>query len=215
MRSDDSLQDGEFYLLEVLTTSYRFECIMCRLLRRGRWHVRDAGIREWARQRFRSAIFELDTISKRVLVNDTIHKLPMSFITTIPALLALHIETALDSSEPELVQSMARISIQQTMLALNQLQEVPAIKRALPAFEMVLSRNKLYPAALGDGEHSTVHAASTENTMDGSNILSQAQSDSLSFQLDQNEHPFSYGDFLGFDFLDRWQMEQLDFTGIY
>ncbi|KAF4949248.1 hypothetical protein FSARC_13554 [Fusarium sarcochroum] len=215
MRSDHPFHDGEFYLLDVLTTSYRFECIMCRLLRRGRWQVRDVGIREWAQQRFRSAIFELDTISKRVLVNDTIHKLPMSFITTIPALLALHIESALDSSEPELVQSMARISIQQTMLALHQLQETPAIKRALPAFEMVLSRNKLYPAVLSDGDQSTLQPVSTESTMDGSNTLSQAQSDSLSFPLDQNEHPFSYGDFLGFDFLDRWQMEQLDFTGIY
>lgn len=71
-----SFADGEIYHLEALTTSYRFECIMCRLLRRGRWQMSDGGLREWAQQRFRSAIFELDTIVKRVMINNTIQKLP-------------------------------------------------------------------------------------------------------------------------------------------
>ncbi|KAF4451650.1 hypothetical protein F53441_5329 [Fusarium austroafricanum] len=150
MQPATSFTEGEFYHLQALTTSYRFECIMCRLLRRGRWQIRDGELREWAQQRFRSAIGELDNIVKRVMINNAMQKLPITFITTITALLALHVESALDSSESALIRSMARISIQHTMLALDQIRDIPAIKRALPAFESVLSKNKLYPCCLVD-----------------------------------------------------------------
>ncbi|KAF4957113.1 hypothetical protein FGADI_3332 [Fusarium gaditjirri] len=158
--------DGEIYHLEALTISYRFECIMCRWLRRGRWQMSDGGLREWAQQRFRSAIFELDTIVKRVMINNTIQKLPTTFITTITALLALHIESALDAAESSLIRSMARISVQHTMLALDQIRDTPAIKRALPAFEIVLSKNKLYPMSTSDTEQvNTMQAISQDPTL--------------------------------------------------
>ena len=44
------------------------------------------------------------------------------------ALLALHIESALDPTETDLVRSMAQISVTQTMLLLTQGKEIPAIK---------------------------------------------------------------------------------------
>ncbi|KAL7769964.1 hypothetical protein ACKLNR_001348 [Fusarium oxysporum f. sp. zingiberi] len=208
-----SFADGEIYHLEALTTSYRFECIMCRLLRRGRWQMSDGGLREWAQQRFRSAIFELDTIVKRVMINNTIQKLPTTFITTITALLALHIESALDAAESSLIRSMARISVQHTMLALDQIRDTPAIKRALPAFEIVLSKNKLYPMSSSDTEQiNTMQAISQDQTLSDGHILQPPQAD---MTLPQDDQSFLYGDFIGFDFLDRWQMEQLDFTGIY
>ncbi|KAJ4117487.1 Fusaric acid cluster transcription factor fub12 [Fusarium equiseti] len=211
MKSDDAGLEGEMYYSEALTTSYRFECIMCRLLRRGRWPVKDETVREWAKERFRAATLELDSILKRVLMGDTIRKMPTTFITTITALLALHIESALDPSESDLVRSMARISIQYTMLALNQIQDTPAIKRALPAFEMVLSKNKLYPASVGDIAESE---APRDNTVDKSIEVATLQDPSFSREEDETL-PFLGGDFSGFEFFDRWQMEQLDFTGIY
>ncbi|KAF9768190.1 Fusaric acid cluster transcription factor fub12 [Fusarium sp. DS 682] len=208
-----SFPDGEIYHLEALTISYRFECIMCRLLRRGRWQMSDEGLRDWAQQRFRAAIFELDTIVKRVMINNTIQKLPTPFITTITALLALHIESALDASESSLIRSMARISIQHTMLALDQIRDTPAIKRALPAFEIVLSKNKLFPMPSNDTEQiNTMQAISQDQSMNDGHILQPAQAD---MALPQDDQSLLYGDFIGFDFLDRWQMEQLDFTGIY
>jgi hypothetical protein len=76
MQSAHSREESDIYLLEALTTSYRFECIMFRLLCRGRWKVRDTRVREWAQQRFRSAMLELDTIVKRVLVDNTIREMP-------------------------------------------------------------------------------------------------------------------------------------------
>ncbi|TXC08965.1 hypothetical protein FocTR4_00004477 [Fusarium oxysporum f. sp. cubense] len=182
-----SFADGEIYHLEALTTSYRFECIMCRLLRRGRWQMSDDGLREWAQQRFRSAIFELDTIVKRVMINNTIQKLPTTFITTITALLALHIESALDAAESSLIRSMARISVQHTMLALDQIRDTPAIKRALPAFEIVLSKNKLYPMSSSDTEQiNTMQAISQDQTLSDGHILQPAQADMTLPQDDQS-----------------------------
>ncbi|RBR26408.1 uncharacterized protein FIESC28_00813 [Fusarium coffeatum] len=211
MKSDDAGLEGEMYYSEALTTSYRFECIMCRLLRRGRWPVRDETVREWAKERFRAATLELDSILKRVLMGDTIRKMPTTFITTITALLALHIESALDPSESDLVRSMARISIQYTMLALNQIQDTPAIKRALPAFEMVLSKNKLYPASVGDSPQTAIPL---DNKIGGT--IEVATQPNSTFAEEENEMlPFLSGDLSGFEFFDRWQMEQLDFTGIY
>ncbi|KAI8713678.1 Zn(2)-C6 fungal-type domain-containing protein [Fusarium sp. LHS14.1] len=213
MRSASSSTEDEIYHIEVLTTSYRFECILCRLLRRGRWQIRDSSLCEWAQQRFRSAIFELNTIVQRVMINNTIQKLPTTFITTITALLALHIESTRDSSESSLIRSMARISIQHTMLALDQIRDTPAIKRALPAFEMVLSKNKLYPVSLSDAEQvSIMHPISQDDSLNDRHVLLPTQSD---MAFSQNEQSFLSGDFIGFEFLDQWQIGQLDFTGIY
>ncbi|KAF5550813.1 cutinase transcription factor 1 beta [Fusarium napiforme] len=190
-----SFADSEIYHLEALTTSYRFECIMCRLLRRGRWQMSDGGLREWAQQRFRSAIFELDTIVKRVMINNTIQKLPTTFITTITALLALHIESALDAAESSLIRSMARISVQHTMLALDQIRDTPAIKRALPAFEIVLYKNKLYPMSTSDTEQiNTIQTIPQDQNLSNGHMLQPPQPD---MTLPQDDQSFLYGDFIG------------------
>ncbi|KAI6771339.1 hypothetical protein HG531_008964 [Fusarium graminearum] len=213
MTPSDSPTNDEMYLLEVLTTSYRFECVVCRSLRRGRWGIRSEDVRKWARDRFRDATLELDSILKKVLLSGIIKKIPTTFITTIAALLALHIESALDSSQSDIARSMARVSIQFTMLALNQIQDTPAIKRALPAFEMVLSKNKLYPSSLHDVAQVETHGLQEGNVEDES-VHVAMQSDP-SFPQDTNDQvSFLGGDIAGFEFFDRWQMEQLDFTGI-
>ncbi|KAM0342921.1 hypothetical protein ACHAPU_009125 [Fusarium lateritium] len=212
MHLGKSLPGSDIFILEALTTSYRFECIMCRLLDRGRWKVQDANVRERAKHRFRSGTLELDTIVKRVLINNTIRQLPTTFITTTTALLALHIESALDSSESSLIRSMARISIQHTMLALGEIQENPAVKRALPAFEMVLSKNKLHVSSLSDIGHSNHildHRLHEE-------LVPQTTVTNLTVDQDEDDDQlFANGEFAGFDLFNQWQMEQLDFTGIY
>lgn len=66
------------YYLNIQAMSYRFECILCRLIRR-RWQKsQHADWSEWAKQRLRSAILELDTIAMRVLASGTLHNFPMS-----------------------------------------------------------------------------------------------------------------------------------------
>ncbi|RSL54089.1 hypothetical protein CEP54_010067 [Fusarium duplospermum] len=208
----DPFHDGEIYYPETLAVSYRFEAIMCRLLRRC-WRSRNVDGSEWAKQRLRSAIFELDTIAKRVLANGTIRKFPITFVTTMPALLALHIETALDPSETDLVRSMAKLSINQTMLVIDQVKDVPAISRALPAFEMVLSKKNLYSTPTS--HPGSMLSTSNQGQQSESSVLLHANTGIDSSQLELGEHLSPHGDFLGFDFLDRWEMEQLDFTGIY
>ncbi|KAF5672303.1 cutinase transcription factor 1 beta [Fusarium heterosporum] len=204
--------ESEIFVLEALTTSYRFECIMCRLLGRGRWNVQDANVHQWAQQRFRSAILELDTIVKRVLINNKIRQLPTNFITTITALLALHIESALDSSQSSLIRSMARISIQHTMLALGEIEDIPAVKRALPAFEMVLSKNKLQVSSLRDIGHSNLIP---DNSLHDDHVPQSTRSDMTLDQGGNNDQLFTNSEFSGLELFNQWQMEQLDFAGIY
>ncbi|KAF5021534.1 hypothetical protein F66182_6416 [Fusarium sp. NRRL 66182] len=212
MQLAPAFEECEIYHLEALTTSYRFECITYRLLLRGRWQLDESGLCEWAQRRFRTAVLELDTIVKRVMINNMIKKLPTTFITTITALLALHMESALRSSESDLGRSMARISIQYIMLALDQIRDTPAIKRALPAFETVLSKNKLYSVRLNDaGQMKAMNCDPHDDPLNDGHILPSAPSD---INVSQDEQSFLCGDSIGFDFLDRWQMEQLDFTGL-
>ncbi|RDL30386.1 uncharacterized protein BP5553_10264 [Venustampulla echinocandica] len=206
----------DVYYLNIQAMSYRFECILCRLIRRYWQQSQHADWREWAKQRLRSAILELDTIAMRVLASGTLQDFPVTFVTTITALLALHIESALDPAETDLVRSMARISISQTMLVLTQGKEIPALKRALPVFEEILAQKNLYlvsPNILGQAP---AQSQSQDNSMADAYASPHTQVSVVSSQLEQWENNPSFGvDFLGFDFLDEWQIEQLDLTGQY
>lgn len=132
----------------------------------------------------------------------------------MPALLALHIESALDPAESDLVRSMARISINQTMLVLAQGQEIPALKRALPVFEEILAKKNLYLVPLNNTDRVPVQSQGHNNLAE-TYASPHTQASMASSQLGQDGNPSFYGDFLGVDFLDGWQIEQLDFTGRY
>jgi hypothetical protein len=137
-------------------------------------------------------------------------------VTTITALLALHIESALDPAETDLVRSMAQISISQTMLFLTQGKEIPVLKRALPIFEKILAKKNLYlvpPNILGQVP---AQSQSQDNSMADAYASPHTQGSVVSSQLEQWENNPSFDvDFLGFDFLDEWQIGQLDFNGQY
>ncbi|KIX03057.1 uncharacterized protein Z518_06607 [Rhinocladiella mackenziei CBS 650.93] len=219
----------DVYYLNIQAMSYRFECILCRLIRRCWQQSRHADWSEWAQQRLRSAILELDTIAKEGVgewypsglshvfverTNGTNNGLVS--VTTITALLALHIESALDPAETDLVRSMARISISQTMLVLTQGKEIPILKRALPVFEEILAKKNLYlvpPNILGQVP---AQSQSQDNSMADAYASPHTQVSVVSSQLEHCENNPSFDvDFLGFDFLDEWQIGQLDFTGRY
>lgn len=128
-------------------------------------------------------------------------------MTAIPMLLALHIETALDTSESDLIRSMARISIGQSMLALGELKEIPVIKRAIPIFEMVLAKKNLYsvPHATAGDDPSQVPVNDLSEQREAGYFLPQdLQGDYTSF----------LGDIMDFNVLDRWE-GQLDFSGVF
>ncbi|KAI9713834.1 MAG: hypothetical protein M1820_000564 [Bogoriella megaspora] len=203
----------DVYYLNSQAMSYRFECVLCRLIRRYWQQSQHADWSEWAKQRLRSAVLELDTIAMRVLASGTLQHFPISFVTTITALLALHIESALDPADTDLVRSMARISISQTMLFLTQGKEIPALKRALPIFEEILIKNNLYlvpPNILGQVP---AQSLSQDNSMADAYASPHTHVSAVSSQSKQSENnPLVDIDLLGFDFLDEWQIGQLDFT---
>ncbi|GFP51862.1 fusaric acid cluster transcription factor FUB12 [Trichoderma asperellum] len=197
----------DVYYLNIQAMSYRFECILCRLIRRRLQQSQHADWSEWAKERLRSAILELDMISMRVLANGTLQDFPMPFITTITALLALHIESALDPAETDLVRSMARISISQTMLVLTQGKEIPALKRALPVFEEILAKKNLYPVQPSVLGQAPTQSQSQDNIMADAYTSPNTQFNIVPSQLEQGENNLPlYGDFLGLDFLDDWRL---------
>ncbi len=123
----------------------------------------------------------------------------------MPALLALHLEAALDPSESDLVHSMSRISISQTMLALHQLREIPAIKKAIPLFELILARKNLYSSS----------AATTSVPHVAAQCESQRplQPDAETDDAPRGESFDSFvQEFLEYDTLGNWDFAQLDFS---
>src|SRR4051812_23016297 len=68
----------DVYYLNIQALSYRFECILCRLIRRSWQQSQHADWSEWAKKRLRSAILELDTIAMRVLASGTLQDFPIS-----------------------------------------------------------------------------------------------------------------------------------------
>ena len=69
---------NDVYYLNIQAMSYRFECILCRLMQRCWQQPLPADWSEWAKQRLRSATLELDTIAMRVLASGTLQDFPMS-----------------------------------------------------------------------------------------------------------------------------------------
>lgn len=72
----DENAGNDLCYLHIQAMSYRFECIVCRLILRQR--SRSAEGKEWAKQRLRTAILELDTIAMRVLASGTLQDFPIS-----------------------------------------------------------------------------------------------------------------------------------------
>jgi hypothetical protein len=122
-------------------------------------------------------------------------------------LLALHIESALNPNETELIRSMARISISQTMLVLSQGKEIPALKRALPVFEEILAKKSLYSVPPNITSHIPAQVQSQDTSMADAYALPHPQISMVPSQVDQGEsNPPVYGDFLGLEFLDDWRL---------
>ncbi|KAG7055955.1 hypothetical protein JMJ77_0008406 [Colletotrichum scovillei] len=196
--ADHHLTDGP-YLTALLAASYRFECILYRTIKL-HWKTVDTSRYDWARGRLRCSLFELDTLFGRALANGELRSLPMSFNSNIPIALALHIETALDSAESNATKSMSLIYIRQGLLILEQLQDLPVMKRISSIFEWALSRLDLIPEVSQDKQVSDGIRAGMEQ--DGSVDQMGASTDhEFGEMLDQVEPWF--GDFLGLEFLDN------------
>ncbi|VUC35401.1 unnamed protein product [Clonostachys rosea] len=220
----------DIYYLNVQAMSYRFECVLCRLIRRVWQQSQNTGWNEWVKQRLRSSILELDTIAMRWHPSRFPHVFVgarslflgcpqtnngVASITTIAALLALHIESALDPDETDLNRSMARVNIGQIMIVLGHGKDIPALKRALPVFEEVLKKKNLSFFPLNTIRPAPPQSESQDNSIDAY-ISPHTQIGVGSSQEEQLiNNPSPNVDFLGFSFLDEWQIGELEFTSRY
>ncbi|KAI0854743.1 fungal-specific transcription factor domain-containing protein [Xylaria cubensis] len=209
----DENNKNNIYYLNVQAMSYRFECILCRLVQRCCQQFRHADWSEWARQRLRTAMLELDTIVMRVLASGTLQDFPIAFVTTVTALLALNIESALNPAETDLVRSMARISISQAMLVLAQGKEIPVLRRALPIFEEILAKKSLYLVSPDILSQASAQSQSQDNSTAVTYASPPTQANVVASHQEQYENIAWFDlDSLGFDFLDESQIGQLGFT---
>ncbi len=72
MHADNTGTDT--YYLSIQALSYRYECILCRQIRR---KSENAEWTRFAKQRLRSAMLELDTIIMRVLAEENVQVYPV------------------------------------------------------------------------------------------------------------------------------------------
>lgn len=123
------------------------------------------------------------------------------------ALLALHIESALDPAGTELIRSLHRISISQIMLVLTEGKEIPAIKAALPIFKEILAKNNLCTIPLtGVSEASAL--PQPQDWQASSPASPHTLSNSIFPHSLQHEGNMPlFGDVFGLDFLNDWNYE--------
>lgn len=116
------------------------------------------------------------------------------------------------------MRSMSRISICQTMLVLNQGRDIPVLKRAVPIFEELLAKKSLHFVAPVNPAPKITHVESQGSwspDRGDAYAVPQAQTDSdLPSSHYWEQDSLLDMDFLGFDFLDEWQVDgQQDLFG--
>lgn len=76
--------NSSIHYLDLMGTSYRYEATLCRLIQRQLRCV-DAPKSNYAKQRLRSAMLELDGVTGKILANDMMKKVPISLCVTLIA----------------------------------------------------------------------------------------------------------------------------------
>ncbi|OAQ97261.1 hypothetical protein LLEC1_04756 [Akanthomyces lecanii] len=168
--------NGNIHYLDLMGTSYRYEATLCRLIQRQLRHV-DATKSNYAKQRLRSAMLELDGVTGKILAYGMMKKVPITL---------------------------------QTMLALNQLREIPAIKKAIPLFELILSRKKLYGG--GAVVHVPQVAAQCESQWEAAGVSRRPQLDAETEDAPAESFDSFVQEFLEYDTLGDWNFAQVDFS---
>lgn len=123
------------------------------------------------------------------------------------ALLALHIESALDHTQTDLVRSLDRTSICQIMLVLVEGKEIPAIKAALPIFEDILAKNNLHTVRLAAASEASVLSQPQDWQESSSGSPHTASNSMLPHSFQHESDMPLFGDVFGLDFLNDWRYE--------
>jgi hypothetical protein len=93
------------------------------------------------------------------------------------------------------------------MLVLTQGKEIPVLKRALVVFEGIITKKSL---------HLVPQSQSQDSSMAASYASPYARASILSSQPEQCENNTLFDiSYLEFDFMDEWQIEQLNSIGRY
>ncbi|KAL6818121.1 hypothetical protein GGI42DRAFT_309385 [Trichoderma sp. SZMC 28013] len=197
-KPDQDPHDNPWHIV-LIATSYRFQCMLFRWLRK-HWEVKDSSLSENANSCLKLVMYELDAMIGRALAYNMLRNLPIAFSICAPAVLALHLEIVLKSSEPDEIKSRSLIYIQQSLIFMKQCRDLPQIQVALGVAEWVLAKKALLPNWSGEvfpnGEtpHHTVQRSSRDWFCSVHNTESQIQHS----QDDLTETGVGLDDFLVF-----------------
>ncbi|KAL7929199.1 hypothetical protein V8C35DRAFT_200448 [Trichoderma chlorosporum] len=151
-RSNSLDRVDEIWVAGLEASCYRFECIFYRSLLGRSAAASETGERvKDLKQRLRMAVFELDAIVSRLMMANLLRFANLNVLGCVTCLLALHIETVLDPTEPPITRSLAVTYIRRTELALQQICEVvPAMECNLRLLHRFLDQKKLDDASRTD-----------------------------------------------------------------
>ncbi|KAL7930298.1 hypothetical protein V8C35DRAFT_313507 [Trichoderma chlorosporum] len=136
------VRSDSIWHMVLMNLSYRYESMLCRDLKI-KAEGRDPELHQRAAQAVRAAVYELDALLGRAMAYDMLQMLPMSFISVVPTVLALHLEIVVSPSESDTVKSRSRIYIHQAIVFLQQCRDLPFMKIALELFDWALTKQNL------------------------------------------------------------------------
>ncbi|KIW78553.1 hypothetical protein Z517_08391 [Fonsecaea pedrosoi CBS 271.37] len=150
------------WILLIIALSYRLECILCRALRQRYQSFNDHEKAQEAAQKQENALFEVDTVIERVLQNGIAHLFPLSLTTCVSAVLALHIESALQPNISPGQKFVTRARIHTGLTYMRETCEYwGALKWTLRMLEVIVEQTGLSatptakPVADADGSNTT------------------------------------------------------------
>ena len=95
------------------------------------------------------------------------------------------------------------------MLLITQGRDIPVLKKALPVFEDILAKKDLYLLPHNPVDRTTSQPQPEEKNIGNDHEVPQKQ-DSRPQAENSEYYPLFEGDLLGLDFLDEWQIGELD-----
>ncbi|KAH8652128.1 fungal-specific transcription factor domain-containing protein [Xylariales sp. PMI_506] len=135
--------DGENVIpIVLMATSYRYECIFYRTLRK-LYMSNGQDQQGWIYQRLKNTMLELDTLVGKAITSDIVQRLPLNFVNCVYTVLALRTELAVDAQESAINRSMAYTYIRQGLLFLHQIRTMPTVDWVLRVFDYVFVQKNL------------------------------------------------------------------------
>ncbi|KAL7943348.1 hypothetical protein V8C42DRAFT_346802 [Trichoderma barbatum] len=147
-----SIRSDSIWRMVLMTSSYRYESMLYRMLKKNSEGHGDMELQQRAAQGVRAAVYELDVFIGRAMAYDMLQMLPMALYAFFPPT-PFHQHClnrpstaprlVLSPSESDAVKSRSRIYIHQAIVFLQQCRDLPFMRIALELVDWALTKQNL------------------------------------------------------------------------